>query len=272
VPAQRLLIVTAAEATGPEVREAVAERIRGGVSEIRVVAPSLTESVLERTMGDVDDAIAAAQGRLDRVLEQIRELESLRDPEVISTGAVGDTDVRLAIQDALQTFEADEILIVTHRDDPFAQEHEGIADAEKSFEPPMTLLYVTQAAGEPPSVADVEKVGPGVQEVDPGEVEPSRNLPPLSIRDLASIAVAIVGTAVLIILAADCDTLGREGFDRCAARALLAGAFFLVNLAHVVGLTLFQAGPYRGFWRTFFAQTSLYGTPAAIVVSAVLLS
>jgi hypothetical protein len=271
VAMQRLLIVAAAEATGPDVREAVAERIRGGVSEIRIVAPSLTESVLERTMGDVDDAIAAAQGRLDRVLEEIRGLEGLGEPEAITSGAVGDTDVRLAIQDALQTFDADEILIVAHEDDPFAQEHEGIADAQKSFEPPMTLLYVTQEPGAEPSVAEVEKVDRGVQEVDPGEIDPSKNLPPLGVRDMAGVTVAILGTGLLIVLAATCGLGDRQGFDGCAARALLAGAFLLINIAHIVGLTLFQAGPYRGFWRDFFANTSLVGTPAAVLVSAVFL-
>jgi hypothetical protein len=46
----------------------------------------------------------------------------------------------------------------------------------------------------------------------------------------------------------------------------------LINLAHVVGLTLFQAGPHRGGARDFFARLSLYGTPLAIVVSAALLA
>lgn len=263
---QRLLIVAAAEIAGPEVREALAERIDEGVTEIRVVAPALTETVIEQTMGDVDDAIAAAQQRLDRALEQIGE------EGAVTSGAVGDSDLRLAIQDALQTFDADEILIVAHEDAPLAQEHEGIADAEKSFEPPITELYVTGEGGEA-RVAEVEEVGPGVQEVDPGEVQTeSRNLPPFGIRDAIGILVAVVGTGALVILAASCETVGfAEGFDSCAARLLLAGLFGLINLAHIVGLTLFQAGPYRGFWRDFFAETSLYGTPAAIVVSAVLL-
>jgi hypothetical protein len=264
--ASRLLIVAAAELTGDEVRDAVAERVEGGVSEIRVVAPALTDTALEQTMGDVDDAIAAAQRRLDRALERIG------DQGVATTGAVGDSDLRLAIQDALQTFDADEILIVAHQDEPYAQEHEGIADAEKSFEPPITELYVTGEDDEA-RVAAVDEVGPGRQEVDPGEIETeSRNLPPFGLRDMAGMFVAVVGTGALIVLAATCGLGDREGFDACAARALLAGAFFLINFAHVVGLTLFQAGPYRGFWRDFFANTSLYGTPVAIVVSAVLLA
>jgi hypothetical protein len=48
---------------------------------------------------------------------------------------------------------------------------------------------------------------------------------------------------------------------------LIAGAFGLANLAHIVGLLLFQTVRYRGFWRDFLARLSLYGTPAAIVVS-----
>ena len=75
------------------------------------------------------------------------------------------------------------------------------------------------------------------------------------------------------MLAADCgSSQGFEdgsgaGFDGCDVRLLLAGLVGLVNLAHVVGLMLFQAGPYRGMWRRVFSQLSLWGTPAAILVS-----
>jgi hypothetical protein len=99
-------------------------------------------------------------------------------------------------------------------------------------------------------------------------------MPPYSLFDLAGILVALIGTGILVVLAADCgssgsfnDGPGAGGFDGCDVRLLLAGLMGLVNLAHVVGLMLFQAGPYRGVWRSFFAQLSLWGTPAAIVVS-----
>jgi hypothetical protein len=94
--------------------------------------------------------------------------------------------------------------------------------------------------------------------------------------------VAIVGTIVLVILAASGSEnlnsnggFGSEsggGLTDQSVRILIAGAFGLINLAHVVGLTLFQSGPYRGGFRDFFANTSLYGTPLAIVVSALLLA
>lgn len=260
----RLLIVAAAQVSGPDLREAVAERVADGATDVRVIAPALTGSAIDQAMGNVDDAIAVAEECLAHSLGQVREAG------VEATGEVGDSDLRLAIQDALQTFDADEILIVAHRDDPPTMERRGIGEAEHGFEAPITELFVTGGA-DAPRIADVERIGRGLPEGDPGEVRPgSRNLPPYSPRDLAGMLVAIVGTGVLVVLAANCPTGFAGGFDGCSARLLLAGLVGLVNLAHVVGLMLFQAGPYRGFWREFFADLSLYGTPAAIFVSAIL--
>ena len=263
---RRLLIVAAERVEGPELREAVSERVAGTPAEVRVVAPALTKTVLEQAMGDVDDAIVAARERLERSLEEVRAAG------VDAEGEVGDSDLRLAIQDALQTFPADEILIVAHRDDPPRLETQGIEEAERSFEPRITELYVTGGDAGEPHIAATDTVAAGRTAEDPGEIEGrSGNLPPFSPRDVLGIGVAIVGTLVLVVLAASCDTVGfAEGFDACAVRLLLAGALGLINIAHVVGLTLFQAGPYRGFWRDFFADASLYGTPAAIIVSAVI--
>lgn len=261
----RLLIVAAAEASGSEVREALEQRIRDGATEIRVIAPALPERAIERVMGDIDDAIAGAEKRLQRALDEVRTAGGSAE------GAVGDSDLRQAIEDALQTFAADEILIVAHAENPPSHEHDYIADAERSFAPAITEIFVTDEGGEP-HVAEVEEVGPGERQVDPDEAETrSENLPAFSPRDVLGIVVAIVGTAILFVLAANCESDGFSSFDACAARLLLAGAIALINLAHVVGLTLFQSGPYRGLGRTFFAEFSLYGTPIAILVSALLL-
>ena len=98
----------------------------------------------------------------------------------------------------------------------------------------------------------------------------AENLPPFSPRDLTGILVAIVGTIVLVVLAAS-GSEDLTGLSSQSVRLLIAGALGLVNLAHVVGLTLFQAGPYRGGGRELFAKLSLYGTPLAIVASVILL-
>jgi hypothetical protein len=122
-------------------------------------------------------------------------------------------------------------------------------------------------------VADVEHVDAGQRRADPGEEEAeSRNLPPFSPRDLLGILVAIVGTIVLVVIAASGgdDLSGDSGLSSQSVQILIAGGMGLINLAHVVGLTLFQAGPYRGFGRGLFANLSLYGTPIAVVISLLL--
>jgi hypothetical protein len=262
-----LLVVAADEVAGDEVVGAISERTDGD-TDVRVVAPALTDSRLEHHAGAVDAARERAQERLGRSLEE------LRGAGVEATGEVGDSDLRLAIQDALQTFEADEIIIVAHRDDPPPLEPQGISEAEESFTAPITELYVTHD-GPRAHVAAVEHAeGGGHGEAEDELRGRSRNMPPYSPFDLLGILVAIIGTGVLVVLAASCGSeetfnagIGAPGFGGCEVRLLLAGLLGLINLAHVVGLMLFQAGPYRGVWRTFFAQLSLWGTPAAIIAS-----
>jgi hypothetical protein len=263
----RLLVVAAEEISGAELREAIAERVEGGDAEVVLIAPALTESPLDHAMGDVDEAMKAARQRLEHSAAEL-ERSGIR-----AQAAVGDPDLRLAIQDALQTFDADEIVIVAHRDGGPYLERQGIEEAERDFEPPITELFVERHDEGEPTVADVEHHEAGQREADPSEHEPdSRNLPPFSPRDLLGIAVALVGTVILVVLAATGtdDLSGEGGLSAQSAKILIAGGMALVNLAHVIGLALFQAGPYRGFWRSFFARLSLLGTPVAIVVCLLL--
>jgi hypothetical protein len=268
----RLLVVAAEEISGAELRDAIREHVEGRDAEVRLIAPALTESAIEHAMGDVDHAVVDARRRLERSAAELERAGIEAD------AAVGDADLRLAIQDALQTFDADEILIVAHRDGGPYLERQGIEEAERDFEPPITELFVERPEAGEPTIAEVETVGRGREAADPGEAEPgSRNLPPFSIRDLLGIVVAIVGTIVLVVIAAGGDDLSQPGgfgaedsFSSAAAQAVIAGVMGLINVAHVVGLALFQTGPYRGFWRDFFARLSLYGTPVAIIVSLLL--
>jgi len=267
----RLLVVAAEAVAGAEVPKAVAERADGRRAEVRVIVPALTETKFQHMVGSIDEAIADAQRRLDRSLAELREAG------VEATGRTGDSDLRQAIVDSLQDFDADEILLVAHRDDPPPLEREGISEAERTIETPITELYVT-GSRDGRHIAEVEHAGPGSERIDPGERQPeSRNLPPFAFRDVLGMLVAAVGTIALVVLAANCGGdenlntqggLGDEGgFGGCELRVLIAGGLGLINLTHIVGLMLFQSGPYRGVWRTFFARLSLYGTPAAIVVS-----
>jgi hypothetical protein len=272
----RLLVVAAEEVHGSQVREAVAEHAQGRSTEVRLIAPALIVSAIENAMGDVDDAMVAARERADHSVEELKRAG------IDAESAIGDADLRLAIQDALQTFDADEILIVAHRDGGPYLERRGIEEAERDFEPPITELFVERHDGSEPTVAQVEHKPAGQRDRDPGEVEGSSgNMPPYSPLDLIGIIVAIIGTGVLVVLAAaggenlnadgGFNTASDGGFTNQSARILIAGAAGLINLAHVVGLTLFQAGPYRGFGRKLFTWISLIGTPVAILVSLILL-
>jgi hypothetical protein len=81
---------------------------------------------------------------------------------------------------------------------------------------------------------------------------------------------AVVGTGILIVIAAANPDETASGFDTDAIHTLIAGLFALINIAHVVGIVLFESVGYRGFGQRFFADLSLYGTAAAIVVSLAL--
>lgn len=263
----RLLVVAAEEISGGALRDAVREHVEGREAEVRLIAPALTESRIEHTMGDVDDALVAARERLEHSAAELGRAG------IETEATIGDPDLRLAIQDALQTFDADEILIVAHREGGPYLERQGIAEAERDFEPPITELFVERHEDGEPTVAEIEHVGPGQHRADPGEREPeSRNLPPFSPRDLIGIVVAIVGTIVLVVIAASGsdDLSGDGGLSSQSAQILIAGGMALINLAHVVGLTLFQTVSYRGVGPDLFARLSLYGTPIAIVVSLLL--
>lgn len=261
----RLLVIAAEAVDGEQVRDMIAERAGGRDAEVRLVAPAIDQSKLEHVMGDVDDAGDRARERLERSTEAL-ERAGLAPTDT----RVGDSDLKLAIADALVDFDADEIVIVAHSGGGPSFERRWIEEAEREFSQPITEIFVDSSGAET-QITDVEKRPPGHHEGDPGEIDDERtNLPPYSPRDLLGIAVAIVGTIVLVILAASASE-DLTGLSSQSVQVLIAGAMALINLAHVVGLTLFQAGPYRGGFRDFFAKTSLYGTPLAIVASVILL-
>ena len=269
---RRLLVVATAavapEGLGRELRKHGAD----GGADVHLVCPAITGSPLRHAFGDVDDAVDAAKQRLTDVLE------GLRSNGVEATGTVGETDPLLAIQDALQEFPADEVLVVT-RDDEHARWLEGdlFERARHKVDQPLTHLAMA-GDGDGDELSDVEH-SPGGEAPDEAELgPPSRNMPRLSGRDVGGSLVAVVGTIVLVVLAATCDggAVGGGGADlggsdnACVARYIIAGIVALVNVAHVVGLVLFQSVGYRGPAERLFAYVSLYGTPLAIVVSLIL--
>jgi hypothetical protein len=265
----RLLVVATEAVAGAELRETVAEHLRDGRAAVHVVSPAVTERGLKHAMGDIDEAIGEASRRLDESLRQLGDL----DAEV--TGGVGDSDPLLAIEDALQLFPADEILIVTHPDEESRWLEKDIFErARHKFEPPITHVVAERDRSGEEHVADVEHAPRGVEEpADAKARGRSANLPPMTALDVGGSVVAIVGTIVLVVLAATCPGDLQEGGGSdtaCVVRAIIAGLFGLINIAHVVGIVLFESVRYRGPFQRVFAQLSLFGTPIAIVASLII--
>jgi hypothetical protein len=259
----RLLVLAGAAVDAPDLEKGIGEHTGDRQIEVHVVAPALAQTALRHGMGDVDEAIESAKRRLRQSMQQIERAG------IPATGSVGESDPQLAIADALQTFPADRILIVTHPDaESTWLEKAAFERAQEEFSQPITHLVVEQRNGDR-TVTEVESAGEGVTPSGPRERRGfSRNMPPLTLRDLGGIAVAMLGTLILVILAASCDH-GDGISGGCAVRLLIAGGVGLISLAHVVGLLLFESVRYHGLFERFFAYLVLFGIPVAIAVSLV---
>jgi nucleotide-binding universal stress UspA family protein len=104
----RLLVLTTEPVTADQLRRALPEGTEPDDAEVMVVAPALQEDALHFWMSDADDAIANAK-------EIWREtVERLDERGVAASGDTGESDPEQAIQDALQSFTADRIVLFTH--------------------------------------------------------------------------------------------------------------------------------------------------------------
>jgi hypothetical protein len=221
-------------------------------------------------MGDVDAAIPAARERLETTLDEFREAG------VEARGEVGDSDPIQAISDEIIKFRPDQILVVAHTDEESAFAEKGLLEqAERDFDLPVLELVVTRE--DEPELLDAKRTRPVAGRRKGWR--PSYNWPPLTRRDVGGILVAIVGTLLLGILAAkgvsDAPSNGNDHEEgrlgaEAAAAVLIALGMALINLAHVVGLLLFESVRYDGIFSRFFAKLSLIGTPIAVVISAAL--
>jgi Universal stress protein family len=133
---RRILVIANETVAGEALRRAV-ERLSAGVDEnVLVVSPALN-SPLRHWTSDEDDARARAQQRLDASLRRLRALG------INSHGEIGDADPLQAIEDALRTFGADEIVISTHPEGRSNWLERGIvSSARERFAVPITHVVV----------------------------------------------------------------------------------------------------------------------------------
>lgn len=104
---RRILVIANETIGGEELFSAIQQRAEGARVEVFVVAPALS-SRLKTWVSDEDPGRAEAQRRLDNCLAR------LAAAGISARGEVGDIDPLQAIEDALRTFGADEIVISTH--------------------------------------------------------------------------------------------------------------------------------------------------------------
>ncbi len=132
----RLLVVANETVAGAELRETVKRAAEDHRAHVHVVAPALNSKV-RHWASDEDGARSAAQARLDASLARLSEAG------VDASGEVGDADPIQAIEDALRTFGADEIVISTHPEGRSNWLERGVVDAARArFAVPITHVVV----------------------------------------------------------------------------------------------------------------------------------
>lgn len=260
--ARRVLAIVPDTLEGREEIEEIRRAGNGAGTELRIVVPAVEATAFRHTLGDVDEPKQQAEERLRA------SLQSLRESGIEASGEVGDPDPVQAAADALLKAPADEVLIFEREADQARWFEEGLFDrAQASLEPPLRMVLVHSGDADGEHVVAVEEAGRGIDGKEEDDLRFSKNFPPLSTRDLAGIFSGIVGTIVVIVLAAAVASgPGPESGWKAVAIGI---AIFtaLINMAHVVGLTLFESVRYRGGFATFFRTLSVVGTPVAVLVN-----
>jgi GABA permease len=151
---RHVLVIANETCTARALCDEIRYRVRGADADVLVVAPALSSHVRYWT-SDVDGARASAQERLDA------SLAALAAAGVRARGEIGDADPLQAIEDALRTFGAGEIIISTH---PPGRsnwlERDVVAHARERFDIPITHVVV-----------DVEHEAATIQPAEP--IEPA---------------------------------------------------------------------------------------------------
>jgi len=262
---RRVLAVLTDPLEGEEEIAEIRRALEGEGAELRLVVPAVESNAFQHVLGDVDEPSRRARASLER------SLRALRDAGIEAAGEVGDAEPVRAAQDALLMAPADEVLIFEHSATQARWFESGLFEkAQEEIEPPLRMVVIEQSSSAPPHVVEVEEAGAGTTHPDQHEIGTSY-LPGLSRGDFAGMVAGILGTIAVAVLAA--VVTAEDGPDSGAGAAAILIAIFtaLVNMAHVVGLTLFETVNYRGGFEKFFRTLALVGTPAAVLANLLIL-
>jgi hypothetical protein len=132
----RILVVANQTVAGRSLLDEIKEHHAGRDTEILVVVPALPHSRLEHLAHDVDGALAEARTRLEQ------SLAVMRGAGLNVRGEVGDHhDPNAAIEDALATFAADEVIISTHPPERSRWLESGVVERAQA-EIPLPVTHV----------------------------------------------------------------------------------------------------------------------------------
>ena len=134
--AHRVLVLANETVGGGALLDEIRNRTKGRSSEILVVTPAITSQV-KHWVSDVDDALAEADRRREASVSAIRAMG------LEARGEVGDSDPNVAVEDALRSFPADEVIISTHPPERSRWLERGVVDkARAEIELPITHVVV----------------------------------------------------------------------------------------------------------------------------------
>jgi hypothetical protein len=133
---RRILVIANETVGGEELLSILRSKAEGVEEQVLVVCPALNSQV-RHWASDEDGARAAAQSRLDSSLARLRQ------NGLDARGEVGDGDPLQAMEDALRTFGADEIVISTHPEGRSNWlERNVVGAARERFDVPITHVVV----------------------------------------------------------------------------------------------------------------------------------
>jgi hypothetical protein len=133
--AKKILALVSEAVSADALRSAVGDDVAND-AEVVVVAPALNTKT-RFFLADPDPAIDRA--------EQVQEetVERMTEAGVDAAGDTGEEDPLLALQDALTTFDADEIVLFTHPGSNANWQEEGVVkQAEERFNKPVRHMVV----------------------------------------------------------------------------------------------------------------------------------
>ena len=132
---KKILALVAEPISADALRSAVGEQ-EASEAEVLVVAPALNTKK-RFFLADPDPAIERAQSVQEETVERLGE------EGIDAAGDTGEEDPLLALQDALTTFDADEVVLFTHAGGKQNWLEEGVVDeASERFDAPVKHVVI----------------------------------------------------------------------------------------------------------------------------------